>query len=170
MVRLTFVLCLAAASAAFAQSLTTAFTYQGTLRDAGQPAGGSYDLRFRLFDSATDGLQQGATLCTNDAPVVQGQFASVLDFGAQYPGARRWLQIEVRPDVGTGCADDTGWTILTPRQELTLTPYAARALSAGVADDASNLNGEPGSSIRTHRISRRAFSRVVASPAHTREQ
>jgi hypothetical protein len=53
---------LAAASltlSAYAQS-STAFTYQGFLRDNGQPANGNYDLRFALFDSANGGNQIGS--------------------------------------------------------------------------------------------------------------
>ena len=38
-----------AVSAALAQG--TAFTYQGRLNDGGNPANGSYDLRFALYDA-----------------------------------------------------------------------------------------------------------------------
>ena len=34
---------------------TTAFTYQGKLTDAGNPANGNYDLQFQLFDSLMGG-------------------------------------------------------------------------------------------------------------------
>ena len=37
----------------------TAFTYQGRLSDGGLPANGAYDLRFALFDAASDGNQIG---------------------------------------------------------------------------------------------------------------
>ena len=60
-----FVLAILAA-AAHAQPLTTAFTFQGNLANAGAPATGNYDLRFRLYDAAATGIQQGPTLCAND--------------------------------------------------------------------------------------------------------
>lgn len=40
----------------------TAFTYQGRLVDAGNPAAGVYDFQFRLFDAAGGGSQIGGTL------------------------------------------------------------------------------------------------------------
>ena len=40
----------------------TAFTYQGRLLDAGQPADGSYDLRFILYDADAGGSQFGPLL------------------------------------------------------------------------------------------------------------
>ena len=47
---------LCGASAAAAQ--TTSFTYQGRLSDAGAPASGTYDMKFRLYDSG--GNAQGS--------------------------------------------------------------------------------------------------------------
>src|SRR5882672_2880684 len=80
------------ASAAFAQQ-TTAFTYQGKLTDTGNPANGSYDLQFKLFDTVTvgAGAQQGATFVRN--PVTSaGVFSVQLDFGASvFSGAARYL-------------------------------------------------------------------------------
>src|SRR5512138_2411485 len=47
-----------------AEAQTTAFTYQGKLSDGGSPANGTYDLQFKLFDTAAvgTGTQQGPTL------------------------------------------------------------------------------------------------------------
>ncbi|HEV2692177.1 MAG TPA: hypothetical protein VG347_04715, partial [Verrucomicrobiae bacterium] len=47
----------------------TAFTYQGRLNSASNPAAGTFDLRFALFDATTAGTQQGLLL-TNAATVV----------------------------------------------------------------------------------------------------
>ena len=55
-------------STVFAQG--TAFTYQGQLNDNGSPADGTYDLRFAIFDAASGGTQQGATL--TNAGTVKG--------------------------------------------------------------------------------------------------
>jgi len=55
-----------AAPSALVQS--TALTYQGRLTDAGAPADGLHDFRFRLFDAAEGGFQVGPTLCADDLP------------------------------------------------------------------------------------------------------
>lgn len=128
-----------AASVAFAQPVTTAFTYQGELSQSGGPAEGVYDLRFRLFTAASGGSVVGSVLCSDNVAVSGGRFTVVLDFGAQYAGQQRFLEIEVRPDTGAACGAGGGYTLLSPRQELTITPYAAYALASG---NAALLNGQ----------------------------
>ena len=128
---------LAAASltlSAYAQS-STAFTYQGFLRDNGQPANGVYDLRFALFDSADAGNQIGSVVYKEDVPVADGLFTVEVDFGAEpfNTGARRWIEIGVRPGNSTG-----GHSLLTPRIELTPVPYALYAQN--VANNAVSAN------------------------------
>ncbi|MHC4086039.1 MAG: hypothetical protein ACYSU5_12640 [Planctomycetota bacterium] len=96
----------------------TAWTYQGRLMDANQPADGIYDLRFKLYDS--NDVQQGGTVDINDLDVIEGDFTTALDFGSDvFDGAARWLDISVRPGAGTG-----SFTTLSPRQEATPVPYA----------------------------------------------
>ena len=121
------------AGAAAAQ--TTAFTYQGKLTVSGQPAGGSYDLQFALFDALVDGTQQGATLTRNPVPVEAGVFSVALDFGVEvFDGGPRFLAIGVRP---VGSSDP--YAVLVPRQEVTSTPYAIQSLNA------ARLGGLPAS-------------------------
>ncbi len=150
---LVSVLSLSAAVDARAQTpLTTAFTYQGELANAGTPATGTYDIRFLLYDAATGGTQIGSPLCSDDLAVTNGRFAASLDFGAAaFAGQQRFLEIEVRQDTGLACSDATGWTLLTPRQELTATPNASFAQSAASAatattalsaTNAASLNGQ----------------------------
>ncbi|MBI1766732.1 MAG: hypothetical protein HYR56_35445 [Acidobacteria bacterium] len=116
-----------------AHAQTTAFTYQGKLTDAGNPANGIYDLQFRLFDALVGGNQAGSTLIREDVPVSNGIFSVTLDFGAAaFPGANRWLEIGVRPGVSTGA-----FTALAPLQPITSTPYAIKSLSAASADAAA---------------------------------
>ena len=79
--------------AAFAQ--TTEFTYQGQLQNASAPANGSFDFEFVLFDGG--GSQVGPVLPRNGVVVTNGIFAVSLDFGSQFPGAQRFLEIRVRP-------------------------------------------------------------------------
>jgi hypothetical protein len=130
-------------------ALTTAFTYQGELASSGTPATGTYDLRFRLYDAATDGTQIGSTLCSDNLAVDGGKFAASLDFGAgAFAGQQRYLEIEVRFDTGLGCGDASGYTVLSPRQELTASPnatFAQTAAAAATASNAANLNGQPAS-------------------------
>src|SRR6516165_3394366 len=81
-------------STALAQG-TTAFTYQGQLRDNGTNANGSYTMIFKLYDSASNGNQIGSAL-TENATLVNGLFAANLDFGAgAFNGDARWLDITV---------------------------------------------------------------------------
>src|SRR5262245_14343587 len=78
---------------------TTAFTYQGRLADAGNPANGNYDFEFKLFDTLPvgTGTQLGSTLQRLNVPASNGIFTVSLDFGANFPGANRFLEIGVRP-------------------------------------------------------------------------
>ena len=117
-------------AAARQEPLTTAFTYQGELAAAGAPAAGTFDIRFRLYDSPSSGNQIGSTLCTNDLVVENGRFAASLDFGSVFTGQKRFLEIEVREDSGLDCSDLTGYTVLAPRQELTAAPNASFAQTA----------------------------------------
>ncbi len=129
---------------AMSQPLTNTFTYQGILADGAAPANGSFDIRFRLFDqlASPGGTQIGPTVCAEDVLVTDGRFTSPLDFGAAFNGQRRFLEIAVRPGNAGNCAVLVGYTVLSPRQELTASPHAAFALTAG---SASSLNGQPAS-------------------------
>jgi hypothetical protein len=119
--------------AAVSQAQTTIFTYQGRLTDGGNPANGNYDLQFSLFDAATGLTQIGPTLTRNGVNVTSGAFTVQLDFGAAaFSGADRFLEIGVKlPASAT-------FTILTPRQPLSSTPYAIRTLTSGQADSLSS--------------------------------
>src|ERR1700687_4172941 len=124
-------------SAGAASGQTTSFTYQGRLTDGGTPANGIYDLRFTLWDMASGGSQQpqpnGVTVSLTSINVSNGSFSVTLDFGANaFPGASRFLEISARLS-GAG-----SFTLLTPRQPITSTPYALRSSSAANADTATN--------------------------------
>ena len=110
----------------------TAFTYQGRLKSAGQPANGNYDLRFTLYDAATNGAVVAGPL-TNAAVVVSnGYFIVVLDFGAVFTGNAGWLEIAVRTN-----GSSSPYGAPSARQPLTPTPYALYASSAGLAATAT---------------------------------
>lgn len=126
---------LALAAAAAAQP--TAMTYQGRLKDGGQPASGTYDFRFRLFDAAQGGNQLGETMCLDNQAVADGLFTTSLDFGQQFASPdQRFLDIQVRADTGLGCGSGNGFVSLKPRQPLTAAPLASHANSAFALDAA----------------------------------
>jgi hypothetical protein len=106
----------------------TAFTYQGQLQDSGAPANGTYDLTFSLFTVPTGGTLSAGYLTNAATGVSNGLFTVVLDFGpGVFNGTAYWLQIGVRTN-GTGA-----FASLSPRQELTPTPYAIFAEGANAA-------------------------------------
>jgi hypothetical protein len=104
---------------------STSFTFQGQLQSSGAPANGTYDIRCSLFDAAIAGNQRGPTVCLDNVPVNNGLVTVTLDFGAQFPGAARWLELGVRPDTTAGNCSTGVVTLLSPRQPLNPTPYAA---------------------------------------------
>jgi hypothetical protein len=138
-----------AARMAWAQPLTTAFTYQGRLDANGAPATGTYDFRFTLFDAPSSGNQLGPILCMDNLTVANGIFTVQLDFGSQFAGLQRYLEIWVRPDTGLDCSTNANFTTLSPRQDIIAAPnavYSLAAASAGTAATATNatqLNSQP---------------------------
>lgn len=109
----------------------TAFTYQGSLDNAGTPAGGLYDFRFVLFNDPTAGVVVGPVVCLDDVPVVAGVFTVQLDFGAVFATTgERYLEIMVRGDTTLTCGSGVGFVLLSPRQKLTAAPFAIHANSA----------------------------------------
>ncbi len=110
--------------AAISHAQTTEFTYQGRLADGGQTANGNFDLEFRLFDAETGGTEIGALQRLN-VPVAGGIFSVKLDFGANFDGQTRFLEIAVKPP---GSANS--FVTLAPRQTITSAPYAIKSLTA----------------------------------------
>lgn len=102
--------------------VSTAFTYQGFLENAGAPANAAFDMRFALLDDLNNIV--AGPICIDNVAVSAGIFSVQLDFGAQFDGRARRLAISVRPGGPVGdCATGT-YTPLTPAQPLTATPYA----------------------------------------------
>ncbi len=119
----------------------TAITYQGELRSAGAPASGSFDLRFRLYDQAINGVQVGSVLCADNVNVQNGRFTLSLDFGAVF-AAPRFLEIDVRSDTGQGCGVAAGFVTLSTRQPVSPAPSATYSTSSGTASNADLLGGQ----------------------------
>lgn len=131
--------CIPLAASSFAQS--SAFTYQGELTQDGVPANGAYDMRFRVFDAAVGGSAVGSIACVDNVSVSEGRFTALVDTVQQFAqqGAR-FIEIEVRQDSGLTCANTTGYTTLTPRQEITPAP---RAMTASFAHALAAPDGVP---------------------------
>lgn len=110
----------------------TTFTYQGQLKQSGLPYNGVAAMSFRLHTGPDNSLQVGQTIAQSIS-VTSGLFQAELDFGNVFNGEARWLEIDV-----------DGVT-LTPRQPITSTPYAVRALNVATVEDgalAGTYSGE----------------------------
>ena len=102
----------------------TAFTYQGRLLDAGEPANGLFDFEFGLWDAANGGNPIGVPQVLNDTPVTDGLFTVQIDFGADaFDNSDRWLEISV------------DGVPLTPRQPITRSPYSIQTRGIFVDED-----------------------------------
>ena len=115
-----------------ASAQTTEFVFQGNLKDGAAAANANYDFEFALFDSLSGGSQIGPTITRNAVAVANGSFSVKLDFGDQFDGSNRYLEIRVR------MSGQPGITTLSPRQQISSTPYSQRSLNAATADSAAN--------------------------------
>ena len=122
-----------------AAAQTTAFSYQGSLKDGANPANGSFQMQFKLFDSLGGAGQIGSTITDVPVTISQGTFAVKLDFGTNaLSGANRWLEIAVRRN------SSESYVTLSPREQIASAPYSVRTLSAATADmalDSQKLGG-----------------------------
>lgn len=114
-----------AAVSSFAQGLPFEFTYQGELKNAGVPVDGNADFRFSLYNEPTGGSEVAPPLGALNAPIVDGRFAAILDFGNVFNGSGRYLEISVRVPAGVG-----SYVTLSPRQPITAAPFALYALNS----------------------------------------
>jgi photosystem II stability/assembly factor-like uncharacterized protein len=134
---LTLVLIVCQAKVIKATPMGTAWTYEGRLMDANQPADGLYDFVFGLFDGAEGPGELGAR-AIHDLDVIDGYFTVELDYGSDvFDGSERWLEIGVRP----GYSADP-FTTLNPRQRIAPTPYALQTRGIFV-DDVPYIVGYP---------------------------
>ena len=118
---------------------SSAFTYQGSLFDQGQPSNGSLDFRFRLWDAESGGTQVAAPVEIPAVAVNNGRLSVLLDFGlTAFNGADRWLEIII--------LDPAGDIVLSPRQAITATPYAFRAVTQDAQSSPVLLSGLPSTS------------------------
>jgi hypothetical protein len=113
--------------AGFAHGQGTAISYQGRLNHAGAPATGLHDFTFNMFDVEAGGTALATTVVLAAVPVTNGLFNVSLNFGPNiFTGPARWLEIGLRTNGSVAA-----YSILTPRQALTPSPYAIFAGKAG---------------------------------------
>jgi hypothetical protein len=127
----------------------TAFTYQGNLTASGQPANGTFDLTFKLFDAVTDGNQLGS-ISMSAFPVVNGKFTTDLDFPGQFIGEQTWVEVTV------------GTQVLSPRQPVNTVPVAQFALSGVIG--ATGPTGATGPMGATGPTGATGANSIVAGP------
>jgi len=127
--------------------LTTAFTYQGQLKQNGVPADGLYDFRFDLL--ARDGGARMARTCAFDVEVTHGLFTAEVDFGpTAFEGLALDLQVAVKTDIPgeiEDCSPNTfdPFTPLGPPTPVTAAPYCLHALSAANGHALDAADGSP---------------------------
>jgi hypothetical protein len=115
-----------------ARAQGTAFTYQGRLNSSGSPVNGSYDLTFTLYTTNVTGSAIAPPVTNSATAVTNGLFTTLVDFGpGVFTGTSNWLAIAVRTNASGS------FTNLTPRQQVTPTPYAIYSANAGTATSAS---------------------------------
>src|SRR4051812_33930989 len=103
----------------------TAFSYQGRLNNGGNPASGTFDLKFTLFNTNSNGIAFAGPVTNSATVVTNGLFIVAIDFGpGVFTGANYWLEIAVRTNGGGAFAT------LAPRQPVLPTPYSVMANSA----------------------------------------
>ena len=115
----------------------TVFTYEGKLSQNGVPFSGTAEIAPSLWDAPANGNLVG----TNNpgtflVAVSNGVFTASLDFGSApfAGGAPRWLQLGVRTTADP-------FSILTPLQPITATPYAITARFAAQSGFSTNFSG-----------------------------
>jgi hypothetical protein len=139
----TILLLVLSAAAGRTAPLGTGFTYQGLLNVNGNPANGSYEMRFTLYQQGNP--MPGPSLTLANVPVMLGVFTVSLDFGAGvFDGTAYELEIAVREQGGGGM-----FVLLQPRQALAAAPNATHARTVSTVPDSALspnvplLNGSP---------------------------
>jgi predicted outer membrane repeat protein len=99
--------------------VSSSFTYQGQLKNAGAAVNARCDFIWDIFADASGGTSLATDTDTN-VQLANGLFTAVINVPASVmDGNGRYVGIQVRCPTGTGA-----YTILSPRQELQAAPYA----------------------------------------------
>jgi hypothetical protein len=119
----------------FAQAQTAPFTYQGRLASNSVAVNGTYDLTFGLCTNVSLGAAVGTVLTNAGIVISNGQFTTTLSFTNNFDGTAYWLEIGVRTNAGGA------FITLSPRQQITPTPYAITASNLSGPLPAGQLTG-----------------------------
>jgi hypothetical protein len=106
----------------------TAFTFRGQVLNNGLTAAGTYPVTFTLYTTNTGGSAAFPLLSNNVTFTNNGLFSVNLDYGTNvFDGPTYWMEVAIYSN-GTP-------SVLSPRQQLTPTPYAI------FASTTSNFSG-----------------------------
>jgi subtilisin-like proprotein convertase family protein len=121
------------------------FTYQGFITSAGTPVNGVRDIRLEFWSSpySTFGGDSRGTYTASNVQVNNGRFSMLIPREGNNLADDRQLFVE----VGVREPGGSAFTVLSPRQQMTATPYAMFAQSARVADLATQVLSVPWGSI-----------------------
>lgn len=107
-------------------NVASKISYQGMLKEGGNPVNGTRNLIFRLYSDNTCATQVGSSITKNNVPVSNGLFAVDLDVPAtQFNGQALWIQVEIG---GTKMAC----------QEILPAPYAIGLMPGATVRDADS--------------------------------
>ncbi len=114
------------------------YTYQGRLLINNQPANGQFEIVASVFATSIGGVPIGPA-SGSLANVTDGLFTiSLPGNAATFSGGDRWLELRVREGTSGPL------TLLSPRQRITPTPYAVRALNEWLLPtDSDTLRTDP---------------------------
>ena len=95
----------------------------------GEEPTANFDMQFKLHPASSGTNQVGPTLTNAPVMVSNGLFLVTLDFTVSpYNGNPLWLEVGVRTN-----GSSNAYTILSPTQPITSTPYSVMSLNAGTA-------------------------------------
>ena len=95
------------------------FMYQGKLEKSGNPANGTFDMTFSLWDAPAAGTRLGSVISEPAYPISNGLFNINLAFIGAFTGSQTYLEVTVDG-------------VALPRQPLTTAPVAQFALNGTV--------------------------------------
>lgn len=129
---ITLALMVAIPSSALAAPVGPGTSFQFRLTDGGQLYSGTCNVQLKLYDALTSGTLLGTSTHTS-VSVANGEASVYPTWGDQWEGSQRWVEVAVQ------CGADAGYTTLSPRLEITATPYASYSLETPW----SGVSGKP---------------------------